>query len=112
MSERWHSTQVSIGMCPRCLQPILTGWGDGFTVRAELQPVVASGEVAAIRAGLSTWLLRRGRLEYRSDSQIASERQAEPLLIEHKCGNEIPAHHRNTATKPITAVPYMEGIPY
>jgi hypothetical protein len=110
--SHFHSTQVGIGICGKCRVPVLEGWGDGHHVRAELQPVVVSGEIAAIRAGLATYLLRRGRLEYRSDSQIASERKAEPLLIEHKCGNEIPAKHRDMSTKPITAVPYMEGIPY
>lgn len=108
-----HSTQVAIGMCGKCRAPVLEGWGDGHHVQAELQPVVASGEVAAIRTGLATFLLRRGRLEYRTDSQIASERKSAPLLIEHKCGREIPAGHRDMSAAPIVATPPIaEGFPY
>ena len=110
--SHFHSSQVAIGICGKCQQPVLEGWGDGHHVRADLQPVVASGEIAAIRTGLATFLLRRGRLEYRSDSQIAAERKLAPLLIEHNCGYVIPARYRDTAAAPITIAPVTEGIPY
>lgn len=107
-----HSTQAMPEGCPRCRALVLACWADGHPVRVDLQPVVRSGEIAAIREGLATYLLRRGYLQYRDNAQIAAERDYAPILIEHRCARPIPAMYWDTRSVPLVTASHTEGIPY
>ncbi|TYB50250.1 hypothetical protein FXF51_56845 [Nonomuraea sp. PA05] len=84
------SSPVSLAMCRRCGQPILSGDSEGVWVRADPTPIDPRQELDAILAGLATYdlhphgLPRRPYLWRRNSFRIRGERKWQ-VLQQHRC---------------------------
>lgn len=108
----FHATPAVPDRCPRCWALVLAAWAAGLAWLVDLQPVARPGEISAVREHLATFLLRRGYLEYRTDEQIAAERDSAPILVEHKCARPIVPAHRDMRNPPTVIDIITEGIPF
>ena len=90
--------RVKIEKC-RCGEPILAGWdGDmcALSVRLDIYPLTAAGEVAALQQGARTYRLRQGRLQVRDHYNIPGTLPSHEVLIvrDHRCGTFVDPSHR------------------
>jgi hypothetical protein len=95
MSGHLITTIPAPSICCRCRAITLTGVAEGWLARVDLTPLSPPGEIGAVLAGLTVWTLTRtGLVERNSDRR---DHPAGPRLPDHRCGRQIPAHHRAPA---------------
>lgn len=89
---------ASLGRCPRCGAPVLSGLDDDIaarTARADPTPIDRMGEALAVLTGRGTFDLAvfdgKRQLWRRDQWHIAGKRKW-PVLAEHRCGASLAEH--------------------
>lgn len=101
------TTPVKPAIHARCGATVLTGHAEGLRARVDLVPLNRAGEIHALIAGLQTYTLTRLGLVHRDAGRIAGTALTGPVLAEHACHRQVPAHQRATTTP--TALPAAAG---
>jgi hypothetical protein len=92
-SSFWRQSPAAPWRCPRCGAAGIRAIAEGVPCRLDAVPVSLLGELHARLAGKQSYELRGSFLICREPERIAGGARG-PILVEHKCGNPIPVHHR------------------
>lgn len=109
--NHFQTTPVAATICPRCQQPILTGWAEGMHSRADPIPLNHTGLIAGILTGRPTYRLTKGALVELDAHRIRATNIRGPMVPAHKCGQPPPMEHREPTTLPENEPP-TEEIPF
>lgn len=86
------TTPATLGTCPRCWLPTLTGIDEGIPVRVDLIPLPnLAAEINALAAGRWTYArLRDGSLAHRDTDRLADPQLSAPVHVQHTCPHPLP----------------------
>lgn len=86
----------------RCGEHTMVGLDDdrcAFSARADIYPLSNAGEVAALRQGRHTYMLRRRALDRRDQWLIAgTPADSATVVAEHRCDQPVPESWRRRIT--------------